>query len=49
MTQSSPSDEVPQGQHDFLTFLDFVAGALELTGQNLLHIHNHIEICKEAF
>ena len=30
MTQSSPSDEVPQGQHDFLTFLDFVAEVLEL-------------------
>ena len=30
MTQSSPSDEVPQGQHDFLTFLDFVAETLEL-------------------
>ena len=30
MTQSSPSDDTPQGQHDFFTFLDFEAVALEL-------------------
>ena len=30
ITQSSPSDDAPQGQHDFFTFLDFEAGALEL-------------------
>ena len=30
MTQSSPSDDAPQGQHDFFTFLDFEAVVLEL-------------------
>ena len=30
MTQSSPSDDAPQGQHDFFPFLGFEAVALEL-------------------